>query len=157
MWFYCQGGQLTRLYAEGTDGVVPGTESATGTCTVTTGQGPDLTLPAIDMAYPRLVDGLHLDGAEISYDGVHAGQIQVAGREDVLLPFGRVDCADCGTPGWQELHALVWDPTWPQLCVGIFYFFDPGQVRLPRLLCLPNVFDPTGGNTTYEASWQPCQ
>ena len=155
VWFYCQDGNVEDLYLEGTDGVAAGFDGGEGTCATTGSAAPAASFPAIDMPYPRLVDGLRFDGPLLSYDGAHPGRATIEGRDVVLLPFAKVDCADCGDPGWQELHTLTWDPSASELCVSLFYFFKSGQVILPGNLCLPSLSEIPEG-LFFDASWQHC-
>lgn len=41
-----------------------------------------------------------------------------------ILPFGTIDCFACGSPGWYELHAVVWQPEVTRAWYAIVYLYS---------------------------------
>jgi hypothetical protein len=144
-WVYCLNGKIDTVYYEGTDGTTIAEEPATGTCSdMAVATSVHVTLPAADVTAPALLPGWQLDGPDIHYDGVSPGTVNL-GEELTLLPFGTVDCSQCGSGGWFELHSLLWDPTQKRLCFAIIYVFKPGTpLQMTYSLTLPDLSDPAG-------------
>lgn len=161
IWFYCEGNVLTDLYAEGTVGrdVELIHETSTGTCNFSeTPSTAHVQMSEVHMLYPPPMPGFTFSGPELDLDSGSflPGSVQLGGTQLDLLPVTYVDCtADCGsTPGWWELHALLYDRAASRACFGIFYMFPdrPNEVDLTYSLTLPDLSDPAG-YTTFNASW----
>jgi len=158
LWFYCstKDSTLQGIYYESTDGTAVTFEDATGTCQ----EGPaaatvPVRFPAIDLALPALVPGFTIEGPEVHLDGAAPGRVTLAGAPLTVLVFNTVDCTSgCGTPGWTELHAILWDRAAGRACFGIFYLTldDPTHVQLAWSLTLPSLIDPAG-NARLNATW----
>jgi hypothetical protein len=156
LWFYCSGGKLTDVYYEGTDGTKIALESAKGTCMDTLEPTTvDVELPAIAMDLPPLVAGFTLAGPQVALAGAAPGTVTLGMTEYTTLVFDEVDCTTgCGTPGWRELHTLLWDKAMQRLCFAIFYLLDPPQpLLLEYSLTLPDLTDPAGDVTLTGSSW----
>jgi hypothetical protein len=154
VWHYCNGDALEWIWYEGTDGTALTVEPASGTCAA--GPGPiaaAVNFDAVDMPLPPLVDGFTIFGANVDIGGAAPGHVTL-GSDHLVLPFEHVDCTTtCGTPGWRELHALLWDVPAARACFGIFYLFDDDpQVLLTYAITLPDLSDPVG-NTLLDATW----
>ena len=146
LWAYCQGSDLTWIYFEGTDGTRLDAEPASGSCL--DGPGPTAAavgFPAVDMPLPPLIDGFAIEGPSVSLLGAAPGWVDLGTRHTVLA-FDEVDCtADCGSPGWREVHSILWDEVAARACFAIFYLFDGApEVLLAYALTLPDLSDPAG-------------
>jgi hypothetical protein len=106
------------------------------------------------MPLPPLFPGYAIDGASIQYDGTAPGTVTLGTTSVAFLPFGEVDCTRvCGTPGWRELHAVLWDQQAMRACSSILYLFEPGQpLLLTYSLTLPDLTD-IAGQTQLDATW----
>ena len=100
-----------------------------------------------------LVGGFTVDGPLVHFDGAAPGSITL-GAALSFNPFGVVDCSEiCGTPGWWELHAVLWDEAALRACFAILYLFTNGDPMLVTYsLTLPDLSDPAG-ETELEGSW----
>lgn len=157
LWFYCQDGTMTGVYTEGTDGTALAWEEGTGTCILDSGPvTPSIVLPAVDMPWPPLVTGWTASGPELDLPGAGPGTVRIGAVDYQVLPFETVDCTEvCGTPGWYELHALLYDPAAGRACFAIFYFqLDrPGQVTVSYSVTLPDLSHPAGSGLVLPADW----
>ncbi len=154
----CTGKDLTYIFYESTDGIASGKElAASGTCAILEQSTNEaVTLPAFDLAPPKLVSGFSITGAQISFDGSSVGNASVNGESFQLYPFNIVDCTACASPGWYELHSLLWDPAGKSACLGILYLEKnaPTTVELAYDICLPSVTMPlTADQLDFPASW----
>ena len=130
MWFYCADDRLFTVYTEGTDGTPLTYQAATGTCAEAPPAPVTVDLPALDMPLPPLEGDFAIDGDDASVDGAAPGWVVAGGRQMAVYGFQRVDCADCGSPGWQELHGLFWDEPAQALHIGSLYLHPGGGVQL---------------------------
>jgi|SRR5262249_5342870 len=138
---YCDtNGQLTDIWYETTNGVPNTDERATGTCTSIARSGaPQVKFPAVNMSFPRLVQGFRVDGANLQYDGTKPGVLR-DGVAWQLFPFTTVHCTTCGFGDVYELHSILFDSMTSQACFAILYLgLTPGHVFLNLALCLPNL------------------
>jgi hypothetical protein len=104
---------------------------------------------------PQLVPGFTIDGPAVHLDGAAPGTVTLGGGTLTLLVFNTVDCTiKCGTPGWTELHSLLWDPSAVRACFGIVYLRqdDLAHVQVAWSLTLPLLTDPAG-NAVLPATW----
>src|SRR5439155_4137103 len=91
-------------------------------------------------------------GPKVSIPQGKPGTVEL-GAPMTVLAFNDVDCSTCGTPGWLELHSLLWDPSKQRACFGIFYLREPGKpVLLEYALTLPDLSDPAG-LTKFDATY----
>jgi hypothetical protein len=158
LWFYCSSidNSLQGIYYEATDGTPVTLEDATGTCQdLATTSTVAVQYPAIDLPLPTLVPGFTIDGVQVKLDGAAPGTLTLDSGALTVLVFNTVDCRNtCGTPGWTELHSLLWDQERSRVCFGIFYLEagDPSHVLLTYSLTLPSLTDPAG-QLTLPATW----
>ncbi len=157
LWFYCSttDNSLQGIYFENTDGTPVTFEAATGTCQdANVTSMVSVSFPAIDMPPPQLVPGYTIDGARVKLSGAMPGSVDLQTTLTVFV-FNTVDCkTGCGTPGWTELHSLLWDAQAGRVCFGIFYLGldDTSHVQLAYSLTLPSLTDPAG-DLTLPANW----
>ncbi len=158
LWLYCStvDQALSEVYYEATDGTLVASEVATGSCqdTNTTSTVP-VKFPAVSLPEPPLLPGFTIDGADISLDGAQPGMVTLGGVSMILLVFNTVDCTKgCGTPGWTELHSLLWEPAAGAVCFAIIHLRseDTTHVQLAWSLTLPFLTEPAG-DTVLPATW----
>jgi hypothetical protein len=160
----CTDGKLGYVFYETTDGLSsvtpmePGGElAATGTCDIVENAATEaVSLPAVDLAPPPLVAGFQITGNDLSFDGTKAGKANVQGEAFAVYPFNTVDCTDCATPGWYELHAVLFDAATKNTCLGIFYLSagTTSKVELAYDVCLPSVTAPLPDDQLFfDSSW----
>jgi hypothetical protein len=154
----CTGSALDFIYYETTDGIASAQElAATGTCSVLEKSTSEaVTLPAVDMPTPNLLFDYSITGANISYDGTSVGSATFGGDTWQMYPFHLVDCRDCASPGWYELHSFFWNAAKQNACVGILYLElnAPSNVELAYTVCLPSLTNPLGGDSlNFPATW----
>lgn len=157
-WAYCSAGALTYVYYETTEGVPVTYDSATGTCTATSGaHSATVEFPSVTLKGLPLVQGFTMTDSQLSYDGSDAGVMDLANEPYSIYPFDTVDCSsDCGSPGWYELHSVLWNAAAAQACFGIYYLFvetPPADIRLDYVLCLPGLNDPAPGGVLFPGSY----
>jgi hypothetical protein len=160
-WMYCNsnGTNLSNIYDEGVDGPLLFVEGASGSCngamTATTTQ---VTLPASMIASPTSVyTGYVVDGTKIHIASNGIGSVTLGGATMPLVVFGTVDCRTaCGSPGWFELHSVVWDAAHQRTIFVIVYLESgaPGSVLLTYARALPDLSDPIGSQGL-SATWNP--
>jgi hypothetical protein len=154
----CTGPKLTFIFYESTDGIASGKElPATGSCAILEKSTTEnVTFPALDFPPPSVVSGFSITGSQMAFDGTHVGSTTISGTSYALYPFNVVDCTACASPGWYELHSLLWDEKNKNACLGILYLEQntPSTVGLAYMMCLPAV---TSSYTTaqlgFSADW----
>jgi hypothetical protein len=154
VWLYCKDGVIDGVYYETTAGTPVTLVQSTGTCTESmTPTQPKVSFPEVVLPIPKLLTKYTVTGPKLSIPPGKPGTVQLATPMTVLA-FNDVDCTQvCGSPGWRELHALLWDPAKERACFGIFYLLEPGQpVLLEYALTLPDLSDPAGV-TKFDASY----
>ena len=130
-FLYCSAdGRLTRVYGEMTDRDVAVDDEVEGTCT---DQGvafmAPVSLAANTLSPVALACGfsVHGPGSSIDLQGSQNGSVTFLGSDSIALPFHTVDCrTDCGTPGWYELHTIVWNQVRQEVGFEIIYLNDTG-------------------------------
>lgn len=157
-WVTCSGSDLAWVYYESTDGLDSTEElAATGTCAVgASATSEAVSLPALDLPPPQVVSGFTITGPQISFDGQHPGSASFGGESYTMYPFNTVDCRECASPGWWELHSLFFSPTTRSACFAIAYLEEqqPGVVELAYALCLPGLGNPLPSDQLeLDASW----
>ena len=154
----CTKSDLDFIYYETTDGIASAQElAATGTCNVLEKRTTEaVALPAVDMPTPNLLFDYSITGKDISYSGISVGSATFAGDTYQLYPFHLVDCRDCASPGWYELHSFFWNAAKQNACVGILYLEEnaPTNVELAYTVCLPGITNPLGADQlNFPATW----
>ncbi len=130
-YLYCSAdGRLTRVYGEMTDRDVDVDDDVDGTCT-DQGVAPmaPVSLAANTLSPVALTCGFSVHGPETSIDleGSQNGSATFLGTDSTALPFHTVDCrTGCGTPGWYELHTIVWNQVRQAAGFEIIYLDDTG-------------------------------
>ncbi len=157
LWFYCKGDALDWVYFEGTDGTTMTDEPAQkgGSCAFSaTPSSPHVKLPASSFAAPAPITGFEVKGAQLELPSGQKGTLSLGPVSHEVYVFDSVDCStDCGSPGWWELHALLWDPKAARLCFTIFYLpVGQSQVWARYSIALPDLTDPIG-DLTLTATW----
>jgi hypothetical protein len=152
---YCMNDALVDVYAErvgaGGFALIP----ATGTCaSVATTTPTDVDLPGFTIATPFAFGNASVHGAQIALDqGV--GRIAIGGVMQPAVVFDTVDCSTtCGSPGWYELHTLIWDDA-SQAATFVIVYLRIGmtdRVQLSYALRLPTLDDPFH-DAVLAASW----
>jgi hypothetical protein len=130
-FLYCSSdGRLTRFYGEMTDRDIAVFDEVNGTCT---DKGvpflAQVSLPANTLSPVALTCGFSVHGPSSSIDleGSQNGTVTFLGTDSIALPFHTVDCrTDCGTPGWFEIHMIVWNQVQQTVGFEIVYLFDSG-------------------------------
>jgi hypothetical protein len=130
-FLYCSAdGRLTRFYGEMTDRDIAVFDEVDGTCT---DKGvpflAQVSLPANTLSPVALTCGfsVHGPGSSIDLEGSQNGTVTFRGTDSIALPFHTVDCrTDCGTPGWFEIHMIVWNQVQQTVGFEIVYLFDSG-------------------------------
>jgi len=147
-WLYCtDDGQLTDFDGEMTDRDVAVLSSVHGTCVPSAPlAGGGLDLPAHTLRNVALSCGYTVTGAPgqlpIDLGSSRAGTALAAGHAATVLPFHTVDCREnCGTPGWYELHAIVFDPSTQWAAFGVFYLDESKFVLAGNGVQLPAASD----------------
>jgi len=159
-WITCSNTtDLTFVFYESTDGFDSATElTAHGTCSdAVTNVDESIALPAVNIPPPSVVPGFTIDGGStLSFDGANAGSAELANATWSMYPFNVIDCSNCATPGWYELHTLFWNAANQSAALGILYLeaAHPGSVTLAYAIALPSFTTPYAGNQlAYTASW----
>ncbi|HEY1550827.1 MAG TPA: hypothetical protein VGG28_23520 [Kofleriaceae bacterium] len=152
---YCMGDSLVDVYTElvGSGGFV--LMPATGSCTESMSPADTVVdLPAFTIPMPAASGDATVSGSEIELDH-GSGQIAIDGAMQPAVVFNTVDCSTtCGSPGWYELHTLVWDAASEAATFVIVYLEigTPGSVQLSYGLRLPTLDDPFD-NEVLDATW----
>jgi hypothetical protein len=131
-WLNCSpDGRLTRFQGEMTDRDIAVLADLDGTCT---DQGVAAMAPvhlaANTLSPIALSCGFSVHGpapASIDLEGSQNGSMVFLGTDSIALPFYTDDCrAGCGTPGWYELHAIVWNQVQQKVGFEVIYLDDTG-------------------------------
>jgi hypothetical protein len=153
-WFYCRGSSLEYVYWEITSSPTLGGANLHGTCTPTTSTHATVSWPAVSMTAPTPVTGFYAHGEQIDIWSGASGRVMLDGLVWTVYPYLIVDCTkECGSPGWYELHALLWDSSYRDAAYGIFYML-PGEkhrVSLDYTFEVPGLLRLT--NESYVADW----
>jgi hypothetical protein len=144
-WLYCSDdGRLTGFNGEMTDRDLAVLYDVEGTCTVsTTMMAVPLDIAAGQLRQVALTCGFSVSSPggslpAVDLGGSRAGSLAVAATAYTVLPFHGIDCREgCGSPGWYEVHAILWDPARPTVGFGVFYLDETG-VSLDDGLSLPD-------------------
>jgi hypothetical protein len=124
-------GRLTKVQGEMTDRDVDVFDEVDGTCG-DQGVAPmaPVSLAANTLSPVALTCGYSVHGtasAPIDLVGSRGGTMAFFGTDSIALPFHALDCrAGCGTPGWYELHTIVWNQVQQTVGFEIVYLDDRG-------------------------------
>src|SRR5262249_62095878 len=156
---YCQGSRFTYVYYEDSLGGGLSAQPATGTCSGLGAGSVAVDFPAFSLSLDGATPQFSIDGPQISRAAGAPGTMLLGGRAVTFFPISVVDCTMvCGTSGWWELHVVLWDQAAAKACFGILYLFlDPGPLLLTYTLTLPDLSDPSGGQTFFGAIWSLCR
>jgi hypothetical protein len=147
MWFYCLDGALSTVYVENTAGVRGQFTDASGTCSVSAGPSTvNVAFPALSIASLALEPQYRIDGALVRLSGANPGTLFLdRGRRDLLV-FDTVDCSACASPGWMELHSLVFSEEDGELYFCILYLEQalPREVAVQYIVRLRDMDMPEG-------------
>jgi len=147
-----------QLWIESTavEGLVQ--EKGSGSCHDTPApSNPRLRAPAISMDWPQPVRGFSVSGAGLDLPNGARGTVLYDGEIQLVFPFTWVNCFYCGSPGWFELHSLLWNPSTQAVTLGIFYLMVGGdhvggdRVILAYTLSMPVLT--RGPVVSYKATW----
>ncbi len=155
-YLYCSADRrLTRVYGEMTDRDGEIDDEVDGTCT---DQGvatmAPVSLAANTLSPVALTCGfsVHGPGSSIDLEGSQNGSVSFLGTDSIALPFHTVDCrTGCGTPGWYELHTIVWNQVRQVVAFEIIYLSATG-VTTTNGFELPDG-TPTGSGPFSGATW----
>jgi hypothetical protein len=153
-YLYCETG-LAEVYDEGISGAALFDRSATGICTaLPISTAAHVSLPAFSIPAPTPVAGFTVSGSAITVDGSGTGTIVIDRQTMPLIVFGTVDCTACGSPGWYELHTVIWDAVRARVVFVIIYLTVgmTTSVQLAYARSLPDLADPIG-DVTLPARW----
>jgi hypothetical protein len=154
IWVYCSHDAITYLYYETTDGAGIRSDSASGSCAVTTAathvhaSSPAAHIAAKVATRTASISG---DGLKLGPSGV--GSIDINGRSAQLVVFSIVDCrTTCGTQQWVELHSLIVEPQ-GRVTIGIIYleYSDRHHAKLAYTISLPDLR--MTESVLYPATW----
>jgi hypothetical protein len=154
LWFYCTGSSLTYVYWETTTSSKVNRAPMTGSCKATNATNASVSWPAGSMPAPPIVAGFTVHGSSIDITSSAPGSADLDGRKWSLYPYAIVDCSKaCGTPGWYELHSLLWDSATKETAYGIVYLIigKPHVVQIEYALELPTLERPV--DTSFTADW----
>jgi hypothetical protein len=156
-WLFCSAdGRLTKIQGEMTDRAVAIFEDLEGTCTDQGVASMDpVSLAANTLSPVALTCGFSVHGpapASIDLESSRNGSMVFFGNDSIALPFYTNDCRmGCGTPGWYELHLIVWDQIRQLVGFEIIYLDDRG-VHSGNEIALPD--GSTGNMGTFQgATW----
>jgi hypothetical protein len=90
--------------------------------------------------------------ASIDLEGSRNGSMVFFGTDSIALPFYTDDCrTGCGTPGWYELHMIVWNQVEQQVAFTIVYLDDKGVSATDEIVLPDNT--PTNSDYIPGATW----
>jgi len=149
-WLFCsQDGRLTKIQGEMTDRAIALFEDIEGTCT-DQGVAPmdPVSLPANTLSPVALTCGFSVHGPApipIDLESSRNGSLVFFGSDSLALPFYTNDCRrGCGTPGWYELHMIVWNQVEQQVAFEIVYLDEKGVTRTDELVLPDGSTNTTG-------------
>jgi hypothetical protein len=131
-WLYCSAdGRLTRFQGEMTDRNIAVLSNLEGTCT-DQGVTPmtPVSLAANTLSPVALSCGFSVHGPapnSIDLESSQDGHMVFFGTDSIALPFYTDDCrTECGTPGWYELHTIVWNQVQQRVGFQVIYLDQAG-------------------------------
>jgi len=154
LWFYCTGSSLNYIYWESTTSSRINREFIKGTCTTTSTTHTAVSWPAGSMQAPAVVAGFSVHGAHIEIATASPGHADLDGKSWSVYSYTSVDCSKgCGSPGWYELHSLLWARATGETAYGIVYLItgQTHRVKLEYALELPTLGRPA--DVSFTADW----
>src|SRR5262245_45519568 len=142
-FLYCSAdGRLTKVYGERTDRDVSVFDDVVGTCTdQDVAPMSPVSLAANTLTPVALTCGLSVHAPapnSVDLEGSQNGSMVSFGGDSIALPFHTVDCRGaCGTPGWYEVHTIVWNQVQQQVGFVVLYLLADGSVRWANQIELP--------------------
>ncbi len=143
-WLICStDGRLTEIQGEMTDRNIAVLADLDGSCT-DQGVAPmaPVSLAANTLSPVALSCGFSVHGPapdSIDLEGSQNGSMAFLGTDSIALPFYTDDCrTGCGTPGWYELHVIVWNQVQQEVGFQVVYLDQTGVslggngIELPR-------------------------
>lgn len=143
-WLYCTSdGRLTAIFGEMSDRDIDVSEFVEGTCT---DQGVSamktVSLPAHTLSPIALTCGFTASApapGTLDLISSSVGSTYLLGDLSSIYPFHTVDCRNgCGSPGWYEIHSIIWNPTQQVAAFGIFYLDETGVSLGANGIALPS-------------------
>jgi hypothetical protein len=151
-WLVCSiDGRLTQIQGEMTDRSIAVLADLDGTCTDQgVGAMHPVSLEANVLSPIALSCGFSVHGptpGSIDLEGSQNGSMTFFGDDSIALPFYTVDCREsCGTPGWYELHTMVWDQASQVVGFQIVYLDHTGVYVSGAGIALPSGFLTASGH-----------
>ena len=142
-WLYCTSdGRLTAIYGEMSDRDEDAFPNVDGTCSDNGVVYPTtVSLPAQTLSRVALTCGFTVSAPLPNPLGLMSssvGSTDLFGDAASVYPFHTVDCrSGCGSPGWYEIHSIVWNPIRQVAAFGIFYLDETG-VTISNGIMLPS-------------------
>jgi hypothetical protein len=142
-YLYCSSdGRLTQVAGEMTDRDLGLQYAVEGTCTYdNVAPMAPVVIPAHTLNPVALTCGVTATAPapqELDLSGGVPGTITLAGDSAVVLPFHTIDCrTGCGSPGWYEVHSIVWDQSRSMVAFAVIYLQEAG-VEFDDGLILPS-------------------
>ena len=132
-WLFCSGRWTPheRFQGEMTDRNIAVFADLDGACT-DQGVAPmaPVSLAANTLSPVALSCGFSVHGPapnSIDLEGSQNGSMVFLGADSIALPFYTDDCrTGCGTPGWYELHVIVWNQVQQEVGFQVIYLDDTG-------------------------------
>jgi hypothetical protein len=144
-WVYCQRGKMASVYLEAVDGLSLENEPASGSCELTEQDTSfEVSVPDIALKPIKPVKGFEINGDQVYLSpesGLGIVDWPELGEKYLFAPFSKVDCSDCGTTGWHELHSLFWNESMNRVCFGIIYLQNqsPSEISISYSMCFPDL------------------
>ena len=153
---YCSNGLLTTVFGEMTDRDVGLLYDVEGTCSdQNVGFMDPVVIPAHTLRTVAVTCGVSATAPapnQLQISGGQPGSMALRADSATVFPFHTVDCrTGCGSPGWYEIHAIVWDQSQASVSFGIFYLSATG-VTAGNGVTLPSG-NPFAGFEFPSASW----
>jgi hypothetical protein len=153
-WLYCSAdGRLTKVYGEMTDRDVAVFADVDGTCTDQgVGAMHPVSLVANTLSPVALSCGFSVHGPRPGYldlESSQNGSMSFLDSDSLALVFNTADCrTGCGTPGWYELHTIVWNQALQEVGFVVVYLNGSGVQLGGNGIELPDGTSTASGNLT---------
>lgn len=155
-WFYCTEG-VDSLYVESTFRQPMAFELASGNCDGSVGFSEQtVEVPNVDLDI-ELASGFTIEGPGVTLDRDGVGVLSTADQTLEIYLFEVFDCTYCNSPGWWELHVVLYDPEAKDASFGIFYLYQDElksrQVELYYAFSMSQLRDPLGPLSFRDTVW----
>lgn len=155
-WFYCTEG-VDTLYVESTFRQPMAFELASGNCDGSVGFSEQtIEVPNVDLDI-ELASGFTIDGPGVTLDRDGVGVLSTDDQTLEIYLFEVYDCTYCRSPGWWELHVVLYDPETRDASFGIFYLYQDElryhQVEFYYAFSISQLRDPIGPLTFRDSVW----